>query len=95
MTAIETRMDTLESKTSTEIRSSIANMKEDLIKSIKVGVDKLVDKRHREMEDRRRRNQNVVSSQDEHSYSLGAEIKDEDEQDVSKICSDLGPYILK
>ena len=44
MTAIENRMDSLETKTSTEIKSSVEDMKEDIINSIRGDVDKLVDK---------------------------------------------------
>ena len=96
MTAPETRIATIESKTSTEIRSSVENMNEDIIKSIKVDVYKLVDKRHREIEDRRRRDQNVVFfNLVEHSYSSDTENKDADERGVSKICSKLGLDNLK
>ena len=62
-------------------------MKEDIINSIRGDVDKLVDKRHREMEDRRR---SVFFNSKEHSNSQGVENKNADEREVSKICSDLG-----
>ena len=91
MTAIENRMDSLETKTSTEIKSSVEGMKEDIINSIRGDVDKLVDKRHREMEDRRRRDQKVVFfNLKEHSNSQGVENKNADEREVGQICSDLG-----
>ena len=91
MTAIENRMDSLETKTSTEIKSSVEDVKEDIINSIRGDVDKLVDKRHREMEDRRRRGQNVVFfNLKEHSNSQGVKNKNADERGVSQLCSDLG-----
>ena len=84
-------MDSLETKTSTEIKSSVEGMKEDIIYSIRGDVDKLVDKRHREMEDRRRRDQNVVFfNLKEHSNSQGVENKNADEREVGQICSELG-----
>ena len=48
------------------------------------------------MEDRRRRNQNVVLFDlTEHSYNLGSENKNADESDVNRICSELGLDNLK
>ena len=83
ITAFETRMDTIKSKTSTEISSGVENTKKDIIKSIKGNVGKLVDKRHREMRDRRRKKRYVVFfNLVEHSYSSGAENKHADERDV-------------
>ena len=91
ITAIENRMDSLETKTSTEIKSSVDDMKEDVINSFRGDVDKLVDKRHREMEDRRRRDQKVVFfTLKEHSNSQGVKNKNADEREVGQICSDLG-----
>ena len=51
--------------------------------SIRGDVDKLVDKRDREMEDRRRRDQNVVFfNSKEHSNSQGVENRNADEIEV-------------
>ena len=85
-------MDSLETKTSTEIKSSVENMKEDIINSIRGDVDKLVDKCHREMEDQRRRDHNVVFffNLKEHSNSQGVENKNAVEREGSQMCSDLG-----
>ena len=85
--SIENRMDDLKRNTSNEIRSNTDSMKEDILNGIKGDIDKLVDKRNKEMEDRRRRDQNLVFfNLPEHSHNLGSENKNADESDVNKIC---------
>ena len=52
MNTIEEKMNRLETNTKDEIRESISSMEEEILESVKRGIDKLVDARTRELEDR-------------------------------------------
>ena len=89
-------MSQTEVKTQEAIPSSIANMKSDIIKSTKGDVYHLVDSRNRELEDGRKREQNVtIFNLPEHTAREGKTNKDLDEADVNSISSTLGLDYMK
>lgn len=91
MKTLEDRMDKLETATKDEIKSSIVDMKSDILDSLKVDLDSIVDKRNRELEDRKRRELNItVFNLEEHSNQTGLENKAQDEEDIRRICSSIG-----
>ena len=49
MNTIEEKINRLETNTKDEIRESISSMKEEILESVKEGIDKLVDARTREL----------------------------------------------
>ena len=53
-------MDKLETATKDEIKSSIVDMKSDILDSLKVDIDSIVDKRNRELEDPKLRELNIT-----------------------------------
>ena len=53
-------MDKLETATKDEIKSSIVDMKSDILDSLKVDIDSIVDKGNRELEDPKRRELNIT-----------------------------------
>ena len=60
MKSLEDQMNKLETTTKDEIRSSIVDMKSDILDSLKEDIDNIVDKRNRELEDRKRRVLNIT-----------------------------------
>ena len=44
----------MENDTRVEIKETISSMKEEILESVKEGIDKLVDTRNKELEDRKR-----------------------------------------
>ena len=60
MSELESRMDSYETKNTEEIKSSVVSMKKDVLVDIKSDVNKLVDQRNKELEDRKRREVNLV-----------------------------------
>ncbi|MEW8544373.1 MAG: hypothetical protein AB2693_12635 [Candidatus Thiodiazotropha sp.] len=84
-------MDELEFKAKEEIRSSVNEMKEGIVTEIKGDINKIVDLRNKELEDRKRRELNlVIFNLKEHTCESGHENKRRDEQDFQNICSSLG-----
>lgn len=66
-------------------------MKGEITDIIRNDIDKLVDNRDRELEDRRRMDHNIVCfNLLEHNSPIGTENKEKDESDVSAIASQLG-----
>ena len=55
MNNIEDKMDRMENNTRVEIKENISSMKEEILESVKEGIDKLVDTRNKELEYRKRR----------------------------------------
>ena len=91
MTTLETKVSQIEIKTQEAIQSSITGMKNEIIESMREDVNQLVDSRNRELEDRRRREQNVtIFNMPEHTAREGQTNKDLDEADVQNISSSLG-----
>lgn len=60
ITSLEERVTHFESNTSETIKHSIENMKSEVKDSVKEDLNKLVDARTRELEDRKRRDNNIV-----------------------------------
>ena len=60
MNTVEEKMNRLETNTKDEIRESISSMKKEILESVKGGIAKLVDARTRELEDRKRRELNLI-----------------------------------
>ena len=61
-------------------------MKEDIISSLKGDINNLVDSRHAELEDRKRRETNIVLfNLPEHNFSVGLTNKHADETDIREI----------
>ena len=91
MTCLETRVTSLESDTKDEIKGSVANMKAEIISSLKDDINKLVDTRHGEMEERKRRESNIVIfNKPEHNFPKGTTNKSADKYDVKQISHHLG-----
>lgn len=91
MSSMEDRILKIEKNTTEEIRENIKSLKEEVIESIKEDMHSLVDKRNNELEERRRRDHNLVYfNLSEHQCPTGEENKKEDENDVINIASQLG-----
>ena len=60
ITSLEERVTHFESNTSETIKHSIENMKGEVIDSVKEDLNRLVEARTRELEDRKRRDNNIV-----------------------------------
>ena len=91
MSELESRMDAYETKNTEEIKSSVTSMKEDVLVDIKSDINKLVDQRNKELEDRKRREVNlVIFNLNENTHESGHVNKQRDEEDFQTICSSLG-----
>ena len=91
MSNLEERISKLEKNSNEELKSNVQGMKGEIIDSIRNDIDKLVDNRNRELEDRRRRDHNIVCfNLPEHNSPIGTENKEKNESDVSAIASQLG-----
>ena len=91
MTKIEERMNKKENNTKEEIKESVTSMKEEILESVKEGLDKMVDARNRELEDRRRRDLNLTMfNLPEPNEENSAANKQADEQAFKIICRRLG-----
>lgn len=88
---IEDRVKQIEECNKEEIKCSVAAMKDELIESIKGDLENLVDARTKELDDRRRRDCNLVLfNLPEHRSQDTEENKKGDEEDVKALCSFLG-----
>ena len=86
MSELESRMDSYETKNTEEIKSSVASMKEDVLVDIKSDVNKLVDQRNKELEDRKRREMNlVIFNLNENTHESGHVNKQRDDEDFRNI----------
>lgn len=91
MDRLEDRMDNLESSDKAIIEEKISSLKNEVIDSLKEDIDRQVDIRFREMEDRRRRDLNIVIfNLKEHVYPVGTDNKRADENDFIRISENLG-----
>ncbi|MES9884994.1 MAG: hypothetical protein ABW185_29475, partial [Sedimenticola sp.] len=91
MTGIETRMNKLEHDTKSEIKSNIEDLKQDIIKSLKEDIDSVVDDRNKELEDRKRRELNIVIFHlPESEKENNADKKMGDESKMEDISTSLG-----
>lgn len=90
MNKIEDRISSLESSKD-DMRQSVLVMKDEIVSSVKEDISKLVDARHSELEDRKRRETNItIFNLPEHNFTTGSENKKADEQDFNMLCSSLG-----
>lgn len=90
MNKIEDRISCLESSKD-DMRQSVLLMKDEIVSSVKEDINKLVDTRHSELEDRKRRETNItIFNLTEHNFATGSENKMADEQDFNLLCSSLG-----
>ena len=90
MNNIEDRMNRMENNTRVEIKENISNMKEEILESVKEGIDKLVDTRNKELEDRKKREMNsTVFNLPENECDVGPVNKQADESAFTQICSRL------
>ena len=88
---IEERVKQIEDSSKEEIKCSVASMKEEIIESLKGDLENLVDARTKELDDRRRRDCNLVLfNLPEHRSQNTEENKKGDEEDVKLLCSSLG-----
>ena len=83
MSSIEDRIDRFENSANKEIQTQMTNMKEDIITSLKVDINTVVDARNKELEDRTRRDMNlIVFNLQEHNVGNGPDNKRADETDI-------------
>lgn len=92
---LEKRIDRFELSTQQEISkkidSSVTSMKDDIIQSLKDDINTVVDKRTRELEDRKRRENNItLFNLPEHNFENVVESKKADEDAIKEISSCLG-----
>ena len=84
-------MNKIENNTKEEIKETVTSMKEEILESVKEGLDKMVDARNRELEDRRRRDLNLTMfNLPEPNEENSAANKQADEQAFKIICRRLG-----
>lgn len=89
--SLESRVSSIENKTTEVIQDQIQKMKVEVIDSVKDGLDKLVDSRAREIEDRKRREMNlIVFNLVEHRSPSGEENKKRDEENIKRLSASLG-----
>lgn len=88
---LESRMEYLEGNTKQHIESQVSDMKKDITNSFKEDIHTLVDKRVGELEDMKRRGNNIsFFNLKEHNYNSGADNKRADEEDIRLISSCVG-----
>ena len=91
LSTVESRLDQFEEKTKDSLQEYVTNLKSDIIDSIKEDINALVDSRHSELEDRRRRELNItVFNLPEHNNPLDSDNKREDEADMKFTGNKLG-----
>ena len=90
MNKIEDRISSLESSKE-DMRQSVLVIKDEIVSSVKEYINELVDARHSELEDRKRRETNItIFNLTDHNFATGSENKLADEQDFNLLCSSLG-----
>lgn len=91
LSTVEQRLDTIEDNTQKTVKDCVSKMKTDIINIIKGDIDKLVDTRNREFQNRRRREIIVtVFNLPDQNKATGSENKREDELDIIGISTMLG-----
>ena len=95
MTRLKSRVNFLESDTKEVIKGSVVDTKEEIISSLREDINRIVDTRHGEMEERKRREMNiVVFNLPEHNFIMGLTNKSADENGVKEISRLLGQESL-
>ena len=88
---LESRVKTIEEGNKQDIEESVSTMKEDIIKSLKNDMDKVVDSRVKELEDHKRRDFNVLLfNMPEAVRNSPEEHKASDEESIKRLCTHLG-----
>ena len=60
MSNLEEKVGNLEQTTKQEVTTQVSKMKDEIIDSLKEDINKVVDTRNRELEDRKRREMNIT-----------------------------------
>lgn len=88
---LENRVKNIEEGSRQDIQTSVSTMKEDIINSLKEDIDKLVDSRTKELDDRKKRDCNVLFfNMPEHRHQSSEENKKADGEDVMTVSRLLG-----
>ena len=91
MSNLEEKVGNLEQTTKQEVTTQVSKMKDEIIDSLKEDINKVVDTRNRELEDRKRREMNItIFNLLEHDSDCGSDNKRADESDVRTISANLG-----
>lgn len=91
MDKFEERLNNVEQRNKNDIETCVANMKTEIIDSLKDNMESLVDKRTKEIEERKRRDNNlVIFNVPEHSHAEAEFNKRADSEDVRELSSALG-----
>ena len=95
MAKLESRLGVLESGAKEAIQGTVSSMKQDIISSLKEDINELVDTRHVELEERKRRETNIaLFNLPEHNSPVRLTNKHADERDVKEISQYLGQESL-
>ena len=90
MTKLESRMKKLETS-NILTNKTVSDMKVEICNSVKEDINKLVDARNSELEDRRRRETNItLFNLREHNLPTGQDNKAADAEDFAQLCACLG-----
>ena len=91
MNRLEESMSSIENQSSLRIRECMANVKHEILEELKGDINDMVDVRTKEMEERKRRENNLVLfNLSEHREASGIDNKRKDEEDVRSLCASLG-----
>ena len=91
MSNLKEKVGNLEQTTKQEVTTQVSKMKDEIIDSLKEDINKVVDTRNRELEDRKRGEMNItIFKLLEHDSNSGSENKRVDEVDVRNISANLG-----
>ena len=91
MDKFEARLGTIEERTTDEIKNSVSSMKSEILESLQTNLEGLVDSRTKEIEDRKRRETNLVFfNVPEHRNPRGEGNKLQDIDDIQRLSSSLG-----
>ena len=91
MNRLEERMSSIENQSYLRIRECMANVNHEILEELKGDINDMVDVRTKEMEERKRRENNLVLfNLSEHREASGIDNKRKDEEDVRSLCASLG-----
>lgn len=91
MSILEERMSSIENQSQYRISECLSNVKQEILEKLKGDINDMVDVRTKEMEERKRRENNLVLfNLLEHRENSGLDNKRKDEDDVRSLCASLG-----
>ena len=91
MDKLETRLGTIEARTTDEIKNSVSNMKSEILESLQTNLEDMDGSRTNELEYRKKRETNlVIFNVPEHRQPRGEENKLQDIEDIQRLSSSLG-----